>query len=162
MRVAGPFTVESLSPHRTVEPTPSRAADDGDFVEMVLDNLAKAGVQNGYRNERLDLDWIEPYAGPWIHGLAGFTDADGTDLTVAISVGPEAGTVGREHIAEAAKEAAREARADLLLVCAYAFDAGAGEQANAETRHRAHILRRRTAPESVDSKSSTCASTPTS
>ena len=133
VRVAGPFTVESLSPHRTVEPTPSRAADDGDFVEMVLDNLAKAGVQNGYRNERLDLDWIEPYAGPWIHGLGGFTDADGTDLTVAISVGPEAGTVGREHIAEAAKEAAREARADLLFVCAYAFDAGAGEQANAET-----------------------------
>ena len=133
VRVAGPFTVESLSPHRTVEPTPTHAADDADFVEMVLDNIAKAGVQNGYRNERLDLDWVEPYGGPWIHALGGFTDADGADLTVAISVGPEAGTVGREHVAEAAKEAAREARADLLLICAYAFDAGAGEQANTET-----------------------------
>jgi len=133
VRVSGPFTVESLSPHRTVEPASSQTRDDGDFVEMVLNNLTKAGVQNGYRNERLDLDWIEPYAGLWNHALGGFTDADSADLTVAISIGPEAGTVGREHIAEAAKEAVREARADILLVCAYAFDAGAGEQASAES-----------------------------
>ena len=133
VRVSGPFTVESLSPHRTVEPASTQTRDDGDFVEMVLDNLAKAGVQNGYRDERLDLDWIEPSAGPWNHALGGFTDADGADLTVAISIGPEAGTVGREHIAQAAKEAVREARTDILLVCAYAFDAGAGEQANTET-----------------------------
>ena len=134
VRVSGPFTVESLSPHRTVETAPTETtADGGDFVEMVLDNLGKAGVQNGYRDERLDLGWLEPHAGTWIHALGGFADADGADQTVAISVGPEAGTVGREHIAQAAKEAAREAHADLLLVCAYAFDAGAGEQATTET-----------------------------
>ena len=133
VRVSGRCSVESLSPHRTVEVTAGAAEDGGDFVEMVLDNLAKAGVQNGYRDERLELGWLEPHAGTWIHALGGFTDADGSDRTVAISVGPEAGTVGREHIAQASKEAAREARADLLLACAYAFDAGAGEQAGTET-----------------------------
>ena len=133
VRVSGPFTVESLSPHTTVDVTRTTSSDGGSFVEMVFDNLAKAGVQNGYRNERLDLGWIEPHAGTWVHAIGGFTDADGTDKTVAISIGPETGTVGREHIAEAAKEAARSVRADLLLVCAYAFDAGAGEQATNET-----------------------------
>ena len=102
VRVSGPFTVESLSPHTTVDVTRTTSSDGGSFVEMVFDNLAKAGVQNGYRNERLDLGWIEPHAGTWVHAIGGFTDADGTDKTVAISIGPETGTVGREHIAEAA------------------------------------------------------------
>ena len=69
VRVAGPFTVESLSPHRTVETAPAAAVAETDFAEMVLDNLIKAGVQNGYRKERLDLGWIKPFAGtrvkPW-------------------------------------------------------------------------------------------------
>lgn len=133
IRVAGPFTVESLSPHRTVSATEIAASTDpGDFVEMVLGNLSKAGVQNGYRDERLELGWVEPHAGTWVHALGGYTDEDGQDKTVAISVGPESGTVGREQIAEASKEAAREVRADLLLICAYAFDGGASEQASSE------------------------------
>jgi adenine-specific DNA-methyltransferase len=137
VRVAGPFTVETLSPHRTV--APNTESTDGDFVELILDNLSRAGVQNGYRNERLELGWLEPYAGTWIHAIGGFTDDDGDSKTVAISIGPETGTVGREHVAEATKEAAREVRADLLLVCAYAFDAGAGEQATTETGNE-HIF----------------------
>ena len=135
VRVTGPFTVETLSPHRTMAPSSvdSGAEVLGDFVELVCDNLARAGVQNGYRDERLELEWLDTHAGTWIHAVGGFTDADGNDKTVAISVGPETGTVGREHVAEATKEAAREIRADLLLVCAYAFDAGASEQATTET-----------------------------
>lgn len=133
VRVAGPFTVESLSPHRTVSVGAPDPHTGGDFVELVLDNLRRAGVQNGYRDERLELGWLEPHPGTWVHAIGGFSDAEGNNQTVAISVGPETGTVGREHVAEAAKEALREVRADLLLICAYAFDAGAGEQANSET-----------------------------
>lgn len=135
VRVTGRFTVESLSPHRTISPSTGTTGGqaDVDFVELVLDNLTTAGVQNGYRNERLNLSWLEPHAGGAIHAVGGFTDADGDNKTVAVTVGPETGTVGREIIAEAAKEAARELRADLLLVCAYAFDAGAGEQATSES-----------------------------
>lgn len=135
VRVTGRFTVESLSPHRTISPNTGTTGEqaDVDFVELVLDNLTTAGVQNGYRNERLNLSWLEPHAGGAVHAVGGFTDADGDNKTVAVTVGPETGTVGREIIAEAAKEAARELRADLLLVCAYAFDAGAGEQATSES-----------------------------
>lgn len=132
IRVAGPFTVESLSPHRTVAPDSASSTDPGDFVAMILENLAKSGVQNGYRDERLELSWVEPHAGTWVHALGGYTDENGHDKTVAISVGPESGTVGREQIAEASKEAARDVRADLLLICAYAFDGGASEQTSSE------------------------------
>lgn len=90
VRVTGPFTVESLSPHRvlpidqedpallealsaeTGEPLPPRrplrtkpdAVDSGnDFVTAVLDNLAKAGVQNTRKNERLSFATIRPWPG---------------------------------------------------------------------------------------------------
>ena len=140
VRVSGPMTVESLSPHRTVAPaeleSESRAeataksdAREAGFVEMVIDNLAKAGVQNGYRDERLELDWLDPYPGLRVQAVGTFTDHEDEERTVAVSIGPETGTVGREHIAEAAKEAVTDVKADILLVCAYAFDAGAGEEA---------------------------------
>jgi adenine-specific DNA-methyltransferase len=67
VRVTGPFTVESLSPHRSLafagEPDDARPAEDragrrpgrlgADVRAMILENLAKAGIQNGRRNERL-------------------------------------------------------------------------------------------------------------
>jgi adenine-specific DNA-methyltransferase len=56
-------------------------------------------------------------------------DADGSERSVAVSVGSEYGTVDADHVREAAKEASRAAGADLLLVCAFAFDATAGETA---------------------------------
>jgi len=133
VRVAGHFTVESLSPHRTLAPFSGNGADSGDYVEMVLDNLQRSGVQNGYRDQRLEFGSLEPFPGTWVHAIGAFTTSDGESQTIAVTVGPEAGTVGRETIAEAAKEAVRDARADLLLICAYAFDAGATEQATNET-----------------------------
>jgi adenine-specific DNA-methyltransferase len=48
---------------------------------------------------------------------------------VAISLGPEHGTVGPDHIKEAAKEAMRGAGFDLLVVCGFAFDPHSGETA---------------------------------
>ena len=151
IRVAGPFTVESLSPHRTVTSQADSAANatgtgTGNFVTMVLDNLARAGVQNGYRDDRLKLGWLEPHAGKWVHALGGFVNTDGQDKLVAVSIGPESGTVGREQIAGAAKEAVRGVKADLLLVCAYAFDGGASEQASMEndTEHTFSVDGQRT------------------
>ncbi len=46
---------------------------------------------------------------------------------VAMAIGPEFGTVGLEHIREAAKDAVK--MADLLVVCGFAFNPLAGEEA---------------------------------
>jgi hypothetical protein len=80
VRVSGPFTVESLSPHRTISAQEKRQRSehwkDGlrlktigpdDFGHMIIENLRKAGVQNTIKNERLKFDELKPYAGEWIH-----------------------------------------------------------------------------------------------
>ncbi len=138
IRVTGPFTVESLSPHRvlsTEEERPeseARAENDpasAGFEVTVLDNLRKAGVQNTVKDERLRFDRLEPFAGTWIHAEGEYTEKDGTPRRVAVSIGPEHGTVGSAQVKEAAKEAMHGAGFDLLVVCAFAFEAHAGETA---------------------------------
>jgi adenine-specific DNA-methyltransferase len=139
VRVTGPFTVESLSPHRSlafagkgpaeaIDRTKTEEAADLDvgaptFDQMILDNLAKAGVQNGRRNERLTFESVEPWAGTYIQAVAERSDApEGAPRRVAISVGPQYGTVGPSFIKGAALEAIRAAEIDLLCVLAFAFD----------------------------------------
>ena len=89
VRVTGPFTVESLSPHRTISvEEKKRRAEVGDaasglkikvhgpdeFGQMILDNLRTAGVQNTFKKERLKFDCLQPYAGQWIHGEGMYTE----------------------------------------------------------------------------------------
>jgi adenine-specific DNA-methyltransferase len=135
VRVSGPFTVESPSPHRVLDDDLDRTAGEqseseaGTFVEMIMSNLRKAGVQNTKREERLTFDWLEPFAGEWIHGEGEFTDSDGVVKRVAVSIGPEHGTVGPLQVKEAAKEAVKGRGFDILVVCGFAFDARVGETA---------------------------------
>jgi adenine-specific DNA-methyltransferase len=134
VRVTGPFTVESLSPHRMLGFDEQPAAEetreaDAPFAMTVLDNLRKAGVQNTVKQEHLDFAALEPFAGTFVHARGEFVDADETSRTVAVCIGPEHGTVGADAVKEAAKEALKGVGFDLLLVCAFAFDAHAGETA---------------------------------
>src|SRR3972149_2473150 len=86
IRVTGPFTVESLSPHRVIASEEQRPAAEtqaqkeagaGQFETMILDNLRKAGVQNTVKDERLKFDRLEPYAGEWLQASGEYTDKDG-------------------------------------------------------------------------------------
>jgi adenine-specific DNA-methyltransferase len=129
IRVAGRFTVESLSPHRTISPArPSseQAADQDDasaFERTILDNLLKAGVQNGRKKERLEFETLSPYPGEYIQaeGVRKGGEA-GTPQRIAVCIGPQFGTVNPDWIRHAAREATRGQGFDLLLVCAFAFD----------------------------------------
>ena len=134
VRVSGPFTVESLSPHRVLrtgpeddaaEP-PRESPDSGQFVTSILDNLRRAGVQNTKRQERLEFTRLDPYPGVYVQAVGEYVE-NGQTKTVAVAIGPEFGTVGPELIREAAKEAVHIA--DLLVVCGFAFDPLAGEEA---------------------------------
>jgi adenine-specific DNA-methyltransferase len=150
VRVSGPFTVESLSPHRVMVDGPEDAAaaemtpsvDAGAFVTSILDNLRRAGVQNTKRAERLEFARLDHYPGVWVQGVGEY-GANGSTKTVAIAIGPEFGTVGPELIRDAAKEAVKFA--DLLVVCGFAFDPLAGEEAS--TLGRLTILQARMNPD---------------
>ena len=137
VRVCGPFSVESLSPHRVLSTadehqdhtvTEQEARKQQDFATMILDNLKKAGVQNTRKEERLTFDWLDPYAGAWLHAAGEYTDADGKTRRVAISIGPEHGTVGPQQVKEAAKEAVQGVGFDMLVVCGFAFDPHVAEE----------------------------------
>lgn len=138
VRVTGPFTAESLSPHRVLAPEEERPEaeaqaqrDDtaNQFVLMILDNLKKAGVQNTVAGQRLAFDRLEPVTGQWIQARGEYTDAGGSVRRVAVSVGPQYGTVGAEQVQQAAVEATRGIGCDVVIVCGFAFDAFAGEKA---------------------------------
>ncbi len=137
VRVTGPFTVESLSPHRvlsTEEEQPvgekNGRRDSMDFATMIIENLRKAGVQNTKKNERLAFDLLEPLeGGRWLQAKGEYTDGDGARKRAVVSIGPEHGTVGPEQVKEAAKEAVQGIGFDLLIVCGFAFDPHVSEEA---------------------------------
>ncbi|PDH67240.1 MAG: site-specific DNA-methyltransferase [Sphingomonadaceae bacterium MED-G03] len=152
VRVAGPFTVESLSPHRVpamdvddslfdeMEAAEGRrqagaAAESADFAEMVLENLKRSGVQQRDKVDRLVFSSLKPWPGRFIcaegavrQASEGESDtlADSPTRRAAIFVGPEYGTVARADLTAAAREA-MEAGFDLLIAASFNFDAHASE-----------------------------------
>ena len=143
VRVAGPFTVESLSPHSTVAPVRSSSEqagteDDGSaFEKSIIDNLLKAGVQNGRKAERLLFESLAPYAGEYIQAEG---IQQGTEQRVAVSIGPRYATVDAEWVRKAAREATRGLGFDLLLVCAFSFDPQAGNAMEEFSIGRVRVL----------------------
>ena len=140
VRVTGPFTVESLSPHFVLDPvdaeadTPTTAAPDvsQDYHQHILEHLKTGGVQNRLQEQRITFDWLEELPGEWLHAEGAYTDADNNMPNVAISIAPQSITVGSQWINEAAKEAARRTpRFDLLIIAGFAFE---GYTAGEDTR----------------------------
>jgi adenine-specific DNA-methyltransferase len=137
VRVAGPFTVESLSPHRSLafagavpedlpksELVADQEAGSASFEAMILENLGKAGIQNGRRNERLNFAAVESYAGDYVQAVGETKADDGVAAQhIGIAIGPQYGTVGPAFIKSAAREAMKaEPRLDMLAVLAFSFD----------------------------------------
>lgn len=132
VRVAGPFTVESLSPHRTpvtdeegelLEEAQDQSAESDAFRTAVLDNLAKAGIHQAGREDRIEFDGMTPWPGSLITAKATYLEGDDT-RTAAIFLGPEYGTVTRADVVDAATEAA-DAGCDVLVACGFSFTADA-------------------------------------
>ncbi|WP_292114223.1 site-specific DNA-methyltransferase [Mesorhizobium sp.] len=143
VRVAGPFTVESLSPHRvvtsrddtlagelsadegTMQPAPKNVPDQ-DFGQMVLEHLRSAGVHQQERRDTISFHSVEPWPGNWLAAEGRYTDGDGREKRAGILIGPEFGTLTRSNITAAAREAS-EARFDALIACAFNFEAQASD-----------------------------------
>ncbi|MCC6652875.1 MAG: site-specific DNA-methyltransferase [Candidatus Eisenbacteria bacterium] len=137
VRVAGPFTVESLSPHRAL------AVDEDDqlvglgasakadverarsFTEMVLENLRVAGVQQASKEDRISFTALTPWPGKMLCAEGRFLegeDGKGSEKRAAIFVGSEFGTVQRADLVAAAREAG-DANFDVLIACAFNYEA---------------------------------------
>lgn len=136
VRVAGPFTVESLSPHRVLGVDendelidPQAKAETRDFAQIILENLRTAGVQQARKDGKLTFSSLTPWPGRFVCAEGKYTEGDEAGASArraAILIGPEFGTVARPDLVEAAREAA-DAGFDVLIACAFNFDAHASE-----------------------------------
>ena len=132
VRVAGPFTVESLSPHRvlgvdendelidTLKKKPSREVKQS-FAQMILENLKTAGVQQAHKEGKIDFISITPWPGDLVCGEGRYMEGD-VEKRAAIFIGPEFGTVQRADLVAAAREAG-DAGFDVLIACAFNYEA---------------------------------------
>lgn len=143
VRVAGPFTVESLSPHRTLAvdwndelidvleaSEGKRAAPDRDeaildFAQMILENLKAAGVQQAHKEDRITFTSLTGWPGNFICAEGKFMEGD-KEKRAGIFIGPEFGTVSRPDLVAAAREAG-DAGFDVLITCAFNYDAHSAE-----------------------------------
>ena len=143
VRVAGPFTVESLSPHRTLtvdkdgnaqatevreERAPYQTGNSNqDFTSIILENLRTAGVQQARKDDRISFTSLVPWPGTMVCADGRYAEAGGgAEKRAAVFVGPEFGTVSRPDLVEAVREAA-DAGFDALIACAFNYDAQASD-----------------------------------
>lgn len=137
VRVAGPFTVESLSPHRVL------AVDENDelidtaaehkaeydtersFVQIILENLKMAGVQQAHKADRINFTSLAPWPGDLVCADGRYVEGS-AEKRAAIFIGPEFGTVSRPDLVAAAREAG-DAGFDVLISCAFNYDAHSSE-----------------------------------
>jgi adenine-specific DNA-methyltransferase len=145
VRVAGPFTVESLSPHRVLTVDENDNVVDGwkisdkktkagfagtpDFASVILDNLKLAGVQQAHKEDRITFTSLAGWPGKFICAEGRYLEGKGDNAPqkrAAILVGPEFGTVSRPDLVAAAREAA-DANFDVLIACAFNYDAHSAE-----------------------------------
>lgn len=140
VRVAGPFTVESLSPHRIIPADEEELAEQvdasegkresgnaplNDFTQMVLDNLKSAGVHQAAKEDRISFTTIDGWPGSFIAAEAHYMEGE-IERRGAIFIGPEFGSVTRADLTAAAREAL-DARFDSLIACGFNFDAHTSE-----------------------------------
>ena len=137
VRVAGPFTVESLSPHRVlgvdendelIDPAKEDFAGFGakqSFPQMILENLKAAGVQQAHKDDRISFTALSSWPGDLICAEARYLEGE-TEKRAAIFIGPEFGTVQRADLVAAAREAG-DAEFDVLIACAFNYEAHATE-----------------------------------
>ena len=131
VRVAGPFTVESISPHRVltvdqddqlVDPTTlSLRQEEPDFAAAMLEYLKTAGVQQAHKENKISFTALTGWPGKRICAEGRFMEGE-QERRAGILIGPEFGTVSRPDLVGAAREAG-EAGFDLLIACAFNYDA---------------------------------------
>ncbi len=141
VRVAGPFTVESISPHRVlgvdehgdvISESSNGYGTEYDFADVILDNLRTTGVQQAHKEDRIEFASLTPWPGHLVCADGRYVEGDeenGIERRAAIFIGPEFGTVSRPDLVEAAREAA-DGGFDVLIACAFNYEAHTTEFEN--------------------------------
>src|SRR6516165_9804265 len=96
VRVAGPFTVESLSPHRVLGVNDNDELirgsatdrDQSSFAQMILDNLKTAGVQQAHKEDRINFSALTLQPGDLVCAEGRYLEGE-AEKRAGIFIGPE-------------------------------------------------------------------------
>ncbi len=144
VRVAGPFTVESLSPHRMLgvdendelidsarDARPkygTASTEKQSFEQLILDNLRTAGVQQAHKEDKINFTSLNLWPGTFVCAEGRYQEGS-ADKRAAVFIGPEFGTVQRADLVAAAREAG-DSGFDVLIACAFNYEAHTTEFKN--------------------------------
>ena len=127
LRVAGPFTVETLQNFEPVRPEEMAQleADHQEneaFEERVFEHLRAAGVINGVKNEKARFIRVERLTSEILHAEGFYQDSQEQERKAYIHVGPKFGTVSRQSVNQAVKECRNRGDADWLIIMGFSFE----------------------------------------
>ena len=127
LRVAGPFTVETLQQFEPVSPesldAEAQPQTAGAFEARVFAHLQSAGVKNGAKNEQAVFLRVEPLADAYLCAEGFYRGASG-EKKAYFHIGPQFGTVSKQAVNEAIKACRARGDADWLIILGFSFESG--------------------------------------
>lgn len=127
IRVAGPFTVETLQNGQVISPDDidnrsDEAEDNRVFQERVFSHLQTSGIRNGDKNAQAVFSGVEALASPNLHAKGYFKDENGTEKVAYFHIGPKFGTISRQEVTLAIREFRQHLdESDWLVILGFSF-----------------------------------------
>jgi len=133
LRVAGPFTVETLQNFEPVSPESlddgtQQEEDNGTFEERIFSHLKSAGVKNGIKNEQAVFIRVEKLADSFLHAEGFYLNSEGKEQKAYFHIGPKFGTVAKQAVNEAVKSCRQRGDADWLIILGFSFESDISNQ----------------------------------
>ena len=135
LRVAGPFTVETLQSFEPLAPDQINQANTGidniqRFTDRIFEHLKHAGIKNGLKNEtavfnRVDAINEQMGDGGALHAEGWYETRKGdaaTERKAYFHIGPQFGTVSKKSVNDAILACRRRADADWLVILGFGFE----------------------------------------
>ncbi len=131
LRVAGPFTVETLQSYEPISPEElarQRTEDKelANFEDLIFAHLKSAGVKTGRKDENAVFVRIDRLADSALHA-EGWYAAGAGEKKAYLHIGPKFGTVSNQAVTEAIKACRDKRDGDWLLILGFAFESGVSD-----------------------------------
>ncbi len=145
LRVAGPFTVETLQNYEPISPEElARQREDVEelagFEDTVFEHLKSAGIKTGDKAANAVFTRIERLSSAELHA-EGYYGTNGGEKKAYLHIGPKFGTVGKQAVTEAIKACRDKRDADWLLILGFAFESGITELSRSFGNFQVSIVR---------------------
>lgn len=124
MRVAGPFTVETLQNFEPV--SPEELAEENfvhgeSFEDVIKTHLMATGIKNGRTDEHTMFSQIEMRGTENLHGYGFYQNGVG-EKKVYFHIGPKFGTVSKKAVNAAIRECQQRGDAHWLVIMGFSFE----------------------------------------